>query len=160
MLASRANGLVGGIGHGTQLTNPTLRKVELRDLDSFRLRPARVLNHFAPVLEGAPTLPPFATHLLKYARLSCAVPFARPAAGLPTSRGGNASAARALHFFATSAVTADALGATAMQTNATRALPIFRLVNTAYLLATSESKDPEALSLAGPAYHAAESPDA
>jgi hypothetical protein len=32
-----------------------------------------------------------------------------PAAGLPTSRGGNAFAVRALHFFATSALIAHAL---------------------------------------------------
>jgi hypothetical protein len=69
--------------------------------------------------------------------LDCPVPFAEPAAGLPTTRGGYALAVRALHFFATSAVTADAFGATAMQTNATSALPIFRLANTVYLLSTS-----------------------
>jgi hypothetical protein len=46
---------------------------------------------------------------IEIARWSCAVPTALPAAGLPIIRGGNALAVSAEHFFATSAVTADAL---------------------------------------------------
>jgi hypothetical protein len=56
---------------------------------------------------------------------------------LPIWRRGNAFAVSALHFFATSAVAADALsiiGATMMQTTKS-ARPNFRLVSVAYLLA-------------------------
>src|SRR5262244_3794697 len=75
-------------------------------------------------------LPPLAT-----LRLDCAVPSARPAAGLPGTRGGYALTVRAAHFLATSAVTADALPfmhPTAMQTNPTSALSNFTWANMRY----------------------------
>ncbi|MET4024427.1 hypothetical protein ABIC10_009578 [Bradyrhizobium sp. S3.2.12] len=53
-------------------------------------------------------LPSLATHLLKKACWSRPLPFVLPAAGLPDSRGGNCLAMSALHFRATSAVTANA----------------------------------------------------
>ena len=63
------------------------------------------LNYF---VVSSSTFPPFATHLLKNSYWDLPDPFALPAAGLPGKRGGNCLAVIALHFLATSAVTAQA----------------------------------------------------
>jgi hypothetical protein len=91
-------------------------------------------------------LPPFATHLLKKLLMDGAVPFALPAAGLPGTRGGYALLARISHFFATSAVTADALlliDPAATQTNAPNVLPVFRMSSMTYLTMVRCSLIPE-----------------
>jgi hypothetical protein len=78
------------------------------------------------------TLPPFATHLLKYARWSLPDPLALPAAGFPGSRGGNCLAVRTLHFLASSAVIAEARSGTqpsTMQVSASSVRPDAKLPN-------------------------------
>jgi hypothetical protein len=78
------------------------------------------------------TLPPFATHFLKYARWSLPDPLALPAAGFPGSRGGNCLAVRTLHFLASSAVIAEARSGTqpsTMQVSASSVRPDAKLPN-------------------------------
>src|ERR1700755_2591047 len=83
-----------------------------------------VACYFAFLSAPSSILPPLATHLLKYSLCCTPDPFALPAAGLPASRGGNAFARSALHFFAASRVMADApFGANAAANN-TNAKPV------------------------------------